>query len=226
MIPNTVLSSFAITIMIPVPTSSLLGRLSLHPTITWGFLIYRTTYTPQSEERFPAILETIRSLMRPYILREQAQVSEFLGPSHPEVTGYDMIWPRYRPVLMNNPEFDKMPLSSVRSHFESWIKSQDEALTLPSQQHICLVIDNDAVEACAHARPLREGETTRELRRNGNRQNWWVRAVEAWPELDESSDGYDGTMRVSLFDVWDLWALVWNPTPVAHLDRKDGLFWY
>ncbi|OJI98798.1 hypothetical protein ASPVEDRAFT_881855 [Aspergillus versicolor CBS 583.65] len=54
---------------------------------------------------------------------------------------------------------------------------------------------------------------------------WCLKAVEAWPELDETSDNYDGIMKTQVEFLWELWKDTTDQYPVAYLEREaDGTY--
>ncbi|KAL4899094.1 hypothetical protein BDW74DRAFT_184098 [Aspergillus multicolor] len=165
-------------------------------------------------------MKTINSYIRRGILNEHRWNPPL--PTEPSRATYKMLCDRYRPTIMDDPQqFNNILLSSVRSHFEAWAARDDVFhASLPSQQHACLVIDDEVVEALADARPWVEGVIDYAVDRDANRLRWWVKVVEADPDLEETVDEYDGTMKASIFELWPLWTATNDPVPpIAHLER-------
>ncbi|RDW64397.1 uncharacterized protein DSM5745_09808 [Aspergillus mulundensis] len=203
--------------MAPDGTWRLIRHLGSLPTRHWGFSIYRTTYTPLSQQRFPDLIKTINSYMKRSILKEHGFNPALL--TEPRRATYEMLCDCYRPTILDNTQlFNNISLPSVRSHFEAWSEQQHVFNpALPSQLHACLVIDDEMVNALADARPWVEGVADDAVDRKFNRLGWWVKVVEAWPDLEET---LDGTMRVLIFELWRLWTAIHDPVPpIAHLER-------
>ncbi|KAF7115479.1 hypothetical protein CNMCM5793_002437 [Aspergillus hiratsukae] len=213
-------------------------ELRLPQSPTWGFVIYRTTYTPQSYRQFPRIIELTNSCIRRDVLEEYASVKEYyLGPPEELKSGYQLICAKHRPIIIEDRNrLDGISLHSVRSHFESWIDDRASGRGrekpdwgLPTQRHVCLVVDEEVgrVLERANAKPFKEGT---EEEKNAWRylNEWWVKAVEPWPEIDElerEHTGFDGTMKVSVLALWDLWSMMDDPYPMWMLRRdKNGLY--
>ncbi|GIC94626.1 uncharacterized protein Aud_001955 [Aspergillus udagawae] len=130
----------------------------------------------------------------------------------------------------------RIPLHSVRSHFETWIDDrasgrgrEKQDWGHPTQRHVCLVVDEEVCQvlAKADAKPFWEGS---EEEKNSWQylDEWWLKAVEPWPEIDElerEHTGFDGTMKASVLALWRLWGHMDNPYPMWMLRRdKDGLY--
>ncbi|RDW64395.1 uncharacterized protein DSM5745_09806 [Aspergillus mulundensis] len=196
--------------------SSLISSLRHFPQARWGFTIYRTTYTPLSDRHFPRIIETINSWTKRGADKDYSLVNPYLNLTHR--SAYNLLCARYRPTVMENPhEFNDIPLSSVRSHFETWGSQQDINLVWSSQTRACLVIDDEVVEALADAVPWIEGVTDDTAVYRQNSLRWWVKVVEAEPDLEDTYFGpgdYDGTMmKASVLALWPLWKDITDPEP-------------
>jgi hypothetical protein len=55
------------------------------------------------------------------------------------------------------------------------------------------------LEALADARPWLEGGMDDILDFRQNSLRWWVKVAEAWPDLEETFDDYDGSIEASVF---------------------------
>ncbi|CBF89258.1 predicted protein [Aspergillus nidulans FGSC A4] len=143
--------------------------------------------------------------------------------TQPDRGTYEMLWNRYQPTIMDNQQkFNSLPLSSVRSHFEEWAEQQDINRVLSSQRRACLVIDDEVIDALADARPWIAGGMDDVLDFHQNSLRWWVKVVEAWPDLEETYDDYDGSMKASIFALWRLWKDIKDPEPtMASLPRNE-----
>jgi hypothetical protein len=156
------------------PAECLAAFLEGSTTARWGFVIYRTTYTPYSNRRFPQLVNLFSACIRRELFEEHASDRfDVTGRPIPDCRAmYDLIWARHRPVIMDDPaKFEGMTLQAVRSHFEGWVVQRPPVLeeeegdvgTLvevevdfshpPSQTHACLVFDEEVLRALTRAKP-------------------------------------------------------------------------
>jgi hypothetical protein len=88
---------------------------------TWGYTIYRTTYTPQSHTAFPRIVDLTTAYIKDGFykdyrscLRYNRRADEF------NRTPFDEIWAKYKPrVVEDASQFDGVSLEQVRAHFKA-----------------------------------------------------------------------------------------------------------
>lgn len=206
------------------PASKLASDLQCFPTSTWGFVIYRTTYTPLSDREFPLVLQTINRHIRTALLAQRAEARQILGDRNSLASSLDVIWPRFRTTIMDNRNRFNVPLSYVRSDVESWLRSQKRQGD-NSDHNICLAVDGEALKAFADARaglpaedrPGDVGIASTDMDGLGK---WCLKAVEAWSELDEAWDDYDGIMKTQVRVLWELWQVTTDNYPVAYLQRE------
>ncbi|GFF82686.1 hypothetical protein IFM61392_07917 [Aspergillus lentulus] len=168
--------------MIPTPTQHLIDRLRLPKAPSWGFVIYRTTYSPQSYHQFPRIIELTNSLIKREILHEYAMSKDsYAGPPEELKNGYQLICAKHRPIIIEDrTQLNGISLHGVRSHFESWIDDyasgrgrENYNWGYSTQRHVCLVVNEEVCQALENAdtKLIREG-AGEYLRK------WWVKAVE------------------------------------------------
>ncbi|KAJ0417201.1 hypothetical protein BJY00DRAFT_316156 [Aspergillus carlsbadensis] len=133
--------------------------------MTWGFAIYRTAYGPQSHQLFPQVLKLINSSTKRAIFEEKSWSDAYAEPAT-----YEAIGSRYHPVITND---------SARGERDG------------ISRRTCIVIDDEVLQTLADAvaQLPREAEedvvddhTTHLLKRKAW---WWVKTVEAWPDLEE-----------------------------------------
>lgn len=125
------------TVAIGRPARRLASDLKCFPTSTWGFVIYRTTNTPLSDREIPLVLQTINHHIRTALLDQRAEARQILGDRDPLASSLDVIWPRFRTTIMDDRNRFSVPLSYVRSDFESWLRSQKRDCD-NSDHNICL----------------------------------------------------------------------------------------
>ncbi|CAP93079.1 Pc16g04090 [Penicillium rubens Wisconsin 54-1255] len=105
---------------------------------TWGYTIYRTTYTPQSNAAFPA-------------------ANEF------NITPWDEIWPNYQPrVIEDASRFDGASIDQLRKHFRADAIERDMLDVFPSYR-MFIVIDEESFQTLRNA-PFPENSKYEERR--------------------------------------------------------------
>ncbi|KAL4867512.1 hypothetical protein BDV12DRAFT_171324 [Aspergillus spectabilis] len=180
---------------LPMATKNLLDFLRGTPGMTWGFVIYRTTYTPQSNLQFPKLLDIFQANIQRRISTE-LEPSSYIGHSRAD---NELLMARYRPVVMDNPKFNKLSIPEVRSHFEAWVglpdQVMDDDIRPDEQKSACLVIDEEVMEVLADAKPYRREDYPVSVIRH------WVKAVEAYPD----DDGLE-YLKVPIPDLWSFWS--------------------
>ncbi|KAL2817180.1 hypothetical protein BJX63DRAFT_386318 [Aspergillus granulosus] len=211
--------------MLPFPTKSLGNHLRYVATRTWGFVIYRTTYTPYSHQRFPQIVEILNSCIRSEIFTEYASYAYDIHGRPIDCRAlYDLIWARHRPVIMDNPaKFNRISLEAVRSHFESWVGPEEDVdpNRQTAQTHACLVVDEEVLNVLSDVKPLPEDVSVEYLMP----ATWWVKSVEAYPDLeDDPLEVWDGTLKVPIRGLWHFWKMVDDPASMQELITKDGIY--
>lgn len=96
-------------------------HLSADGTPGWGYIIYRTTYTPESTTLFPRVLTLLNNYIRAGIDRELHECKRN-NMDNPDPLPNDEVWRLHRPtVLDDKAEFDGLSPDGVRAHFESWV---------------------------------------------------------------------------------------------------------
>ncbi|CEL11478.1 hypothetical protein ASPCAL14580 [Aspergillus calidoustus] len=133
-----------------------------------------------------------------------------------------MIQSRDHPVIMDNPaRFTGLSLAAVRLHFEAYTKEcQARGERDGISRRACLVVDDEVLQILAGAVAQSSAEV--EVAHVVNRRACWVKTVEAWPDLDETHDDYDGSMKCSVSALWRLWQWASDPDPIAILMRDEN----
>ncbi|KAJ5356287.1 hypothetical protein N7517_010896 [Penicillium concentricum] len=142
---------------------------------TWGYVIYRTTYTPQSDTAFSQIVDLLNSYIKQELFSEYDSTPKSKLHSA-EPTPYHEIWAQHRPVIMADPvQFDEASIDSIRSHFESWVNSRERR-----NHTTCIVIDDESLQAFLDAQPTEKWESNR-----GIHSIRYLKVLTAFPEIDE-----------------------------------------
>ncbi|KAK4867252.1 hypothetical protein LT330_000762 [Penicillium expansum] len=151
---------------------------------TWGYVIYRTTYTPQSNVAFLRIIDLLNSYMKHGLYSEC--VSSGSNPqTNTELASYHEIWAQHRPIIMNHPKFDGASIDSIRAHFRRWADLQEDQ-GISTQYRMCMVIDEESLQTLLDAPPLQECLDEKIINP--------MRHVKVVPLLSDSDDEFDGFM--------------------------------
>jgi hypothetical protein len=123
--------------------------------LTWGFTIYRTTYTPQSEATFPAIVDLITAYVKNEFYKEHQDLLEKgrggqgRTVTEDNIAVFDEIWAKYEPRdIQDTAQFDGASIDQVRSHFEGWVNERDMADRFPDYR-MFIVIDEESCQSFA-----------------------------------------------------------------------------
>ncbi|CAG8397363.1 unnamed protein product [Penicillium salamii] len=154
----------------------------------WGYVIYRTTYTPQSDIFFPKIIALLNDNIKHELFAECGLTKKYQA-QNAKLTAYDEIWTHHLPILMENQaQFDNASIDSVQAHFRSWVhdmQQKDQNVLYP----MCIVIDEESLQEFVDASfpddHLEEGRLNQPLR--------YVKVIKAFPAAD-SDDIYDAFM--------------------------------
>ncbi|KAJ6123596.1 hypothetical protein N7471_010913 [Penicillium samsonianum] len=121
---------------------------------TWGYVIYRTTYTPQSNTAFLRIIELLNSYIK-HGLYSECVSSGNNTPMNTDLTSYHEIWAQHRSIIMNHPKFDGASLDSIRAHFRRLVDLQEDQ-GHSTQYRMCMVIDEESLQTLLDAPPPQE----------------------------------------------------------------------
>lgn len=134
---------------LPWPTQRLHAAVKCEA--TWGYVIYRTTYTSQSNTAFPQIVDLLNSYIKDELFSEYTLAKK--GSTGTEPTPYHEIWSHHLPVIMADPaHFDGASTEWIQDHFQSWVNSRqkpDQANLYPT----CIVIDEESLQEYVNAPP-------------------------------------------------------------------------
>ncbi|CEJ62485.1 hypothetical protein PMG11_10982 [Penicillium brasilianum] len=165
---------------------------------TWGFTIYRTTYTPRSEAAFPAIVDLITAYVKEDFYKDHKTLLEDSPSANKvDITIFDEMWAKYQPrVIEDAAQFDGASIEQVRSHFEAWANERHMADRFPSYR-MFIVIDEESLQSLQDT-PIPEECFPGSKHWLGH----YVKLVEAWQEPEHP---FMGWMKCSLRGLWDVW---------------------
>jgi hypothetical protein len=173
--------------------NDLRNSLCIYP--DWGYVIYRTTYSAESDTLFPDAIRYIEACIKQAFFQENKE-----DPTNEP----NEIWAKHRSTIVQDPaQFNGASLEAIRAHFEAWVNAQGMRDNW-TKWRMCMIIDEESlqtlkgtsVEALENERPENSDD---ELR--------CVKALEAFPHTDQY-DKFPGWMRCWTHALWDLWAMM------------------
>jgi hypothetical protein len=163
------------------------GRLSVFP--HWGYVIYRTTYSAESNAFFPDIIRFIEACIKKQFASAGADRSR-------NYVSED--WPKYRSTIMEDPaQFQGASLDEIRTHFETWVDAQGMRDKW-TKFRMCIILDEESLQTLKDATVV---ETERE---NFHEPLRYVKVLEAFPDIDQY-DIFPGWMKCWTYALWSLW---------------------
>ncbi|KAJ5415787.1 hypothetical protein N7465_004482 [Penicillium sp. CMV-2018d] len=173
----------------------------------WGYIIYRTVYTPESNELWPIVMERIAHQLNRGIECELDYPRERHGDeSRPE----QLIEESHKDVVISDPSrWDGASLEQVRDHFAVYLrKIKQEDYSEESRFASCLVVDERSLKSIAK-----------------DDRNGFVGVVDGRynPEERYDNPSYRGFMRVQIKALWDLYVNYdWEPMSTLCPKHPDG----
>ncbi|KAJ5316722.1 hypothetical protein N7508_001230 [Penicillium antarcticum] len=159
----------------------------------WGYIIYRTVYTPESEELWPIAIEKLTRVINKWIKGELNHPRKRYGDNpRPE----QLIEESHKDVIISDSSrWDGASIEQVRGHFAQYLrKIKQEEHCEDSRFAVCLIIDERSLKSIVATEDPHGG---------------FVGVVDGryTPEKRYDSPSYRGYMRVL---VWALWPLYLN----------------
>ncbi|KAJ5160351.1 uncharacterized protein N7482_007355 [Penicillium canariense] len=184
----------------PASTWELYQNLKVHP--TWGYVIYRTTYSPPSDAHFSTIVKYLDACLKAEFFRECAREVEYQPSVDPAI--YNVIWSKHSSTIMEDKaHFDGASTDSIRAHFEAWVDAQGQRDRF-NKFRMCIVIDEECLQTLiGTSAEAIEQETEYETEETVR----YVKVVEAWPIVDQY-DEFPGWMKCWSRVLWDLWKMM------------------
>lgn len=121
----------------------------------WGYAIYRTVYTSESDVLFPLALAKLDAYVHHEI--DWDLYDDSLVAHTPEKPPYDPapnreIRDRYESVVLEDMErYDGASMDSIREYFRQWVEGQGKWVGDDPRFQVCLVFDDAAVRALSDA---------------------------------------------------------------------------
>ncbi|KFY59938.1 hypothetical protein V496_05479 [Pseudogymnoascus sp. VKM F-4515 (FW-2607)] len=171
---------------------------SLHQP-TWGFTIFRTVYTPQSDAQFSLFLAKLDSYVKSSIDYE-LRPSPFIAPSTEapfDSSPNEEMKRRHANDVIEDLNLDGASIDEVRSAFTKWLKDSGVDLELPdpyTRHRVCIMVD-EAVLNSVVAGP-EDPNQSHEL------ESVWVRVV---AYFSPGQQEWQGWLKVGLNALYFFW---------------------
>ncbi|KAF3391708.1 hypothetical protein F1880_007964 [Penicillium rolfsii] len=125
---------------LPDTTWELFHNLRVYP--SWGYVIYRTTYSPESTAHFSTVIQYLEACIRKSFFAEAAEFASTGGD--PAI--YVGIWAQYSlTVIEDATQLDGVSIDSIRARFEEWVDAQGQRDKF-NKYRMCIVIDEECLQ--------------------------------------------------------------------------------
>ncbi|CAG8211342.1 unnamed protein product [Penicillium nalgiovense] len=167
---------------------------------TWGFTVYRTIYTPESDAAFADVVDLITAYLKDGFYKQYKSLRENPRTAdQADEAVFDELWAAYKPRVMDDAtQFDGLSIDQLRTQFEAWAEEQGRADNFPGYR-MFIVVDEESLNSLQNA-PIPAELPTGMKRRIAH----YVKLVEAGQEQDRDSL-FLGWMKCSLKGLWDMW---------------------
>ncbi|KAJ5966824.1 Aldo/keto reductase [Penicillium viridicatum] len=157
---------------------------------TWGYTIYRTTSTPQSNAAFLCMVDLTTKYMKDGFYNYYESSRQYNSRANEfNITPWDKIWPNYQPrVIEDASQFDGASIDQLREHFRAEATERDVLDEFPGYR-MFIVIDEESFQTLQNAPPP-------------EKRRYYVKLVEALGV--DPYESFPGWMKCSLpsFEVW------------------------
>ncbi|KAJ5639540.1 uncharacterized protein N7484_007402 [Penicillium longicatenatum] len=189
----------------------------------WGYTIYRTVYTPESDLHWEAAADAIRANIFATLDWQLKNGRRQDKHSHRLVReGYRSL------VFEDKARFDGATISQIREHFKASVNN--EPAPLGNRFRWCLVIDQEALQSfIRHPEPA--GTYIQDEPDAKEKNGAWVTVVDPdWKATNEYSERfYPGFMRIHLNRLFRL-AYNGDVMPMSHMstdmDSPEDIPWF
>jgi hypothetical protein len=124
----------------PYPLWELFDKLKIHP--SWGYIIYRTTYSSESDAHFSTVIKYLEACIKKSFFAEAAECANKSTGVNPAI--YEGIWARHSlTVIEDVTQFDRASIDSIRARFEEWVDAQHQRDKF-NKYRMCIVMMRNA----------------------------------------------------------------------------------
>jgi hypothetical protein len=197
----------------------------------WGYAIYRTVYTSESDEnesdeKWDAAIEKLEALMFREIDRELWWRPTKLAPIFESKPPFDATVNEKIKEHMKNHFisdkglYDNASFDQIRGYFSTLLQSWDEGANPKPNSSFCLVIDEEALKSLIDApQPIRD--PTMDL----NSEKGYVKAIDiSFDPATRTRADYEGWMKINLNRIFNMYELENMEEMCPWRDEETGEF--
>ncbi|KAF7173063.1 hypothetical protein CNMCM6106_007190 [Aspergillus hiratsukae] len=176
---------------------------SMHSKFPWGYMIYRTVYTAESDELWPIAMEKLTQIMDYSIESDLYAEIRHKKPEDPEPdpTAERLVKESRKDVIFSDKKFwDGAGIEQVRQHFADYLRASKGRGY--GRFEGCLIIDERSLKSIVASPVFRRGEAPQ---RHGQPYGFVGMIDGRYPET-RYEPKYTGFMRVELPCLWPLYA--------------------
>ncbi|KAJ5195295.1 uncharacterized protein N7498_008733 [Penicillium cinerascens] len=171
----------------------------------WGYIIYRTVYTAESDELWPIAIEKLAKVMNYSIDSGLYAIIKHKKPGDPEPDGdaERLVKEAHKDVIFSDKQFwDGASIEQVRQHFSEYLRASKGLCT--GRFEGCLLIDERSLKSIvASPDPQSWLEETRPKKPS---QPWgFVGMIDGRYPENRYKPHYTGYMRVDILSLWNLY---------------------
>ncbi|KAB8222313.1 hypothetical protein BDV33DRAFT_168892 [Aspergillus novoparasiticus] len=171
----------------------------------WGYIIYRTVYTAESDKLWPLAMAKLHRFIKHSIMQDYSlQVDRYGDNSRPE----QLVQESHKDVIISDKQrWDGAGIEQIRQHFKSYLGKTKLGMDRGRGRfEACMVIDERSLKSIiASPEP---GSKSR------FRQPYaFVGMADGWHDLEQKGNpGYSGFMRVEIDYLWELYVYfgIWS----------------
>jgi hypothetical protein len=163
---------------------------------TWGFTIFRTVYTPESDAQFQSFLGKLNSYVKDYVFRDLNSPPQSSGPPYDPAPNEE-IMRRFVNEIVEDPKLDGANEDQVRDAFAQWLRDHDvdlEMHALITRHRVCIMVDEGVLNSVAAA--PEDPSQPYELK------SVWVKVVEY---CDPTEEEWQAWFKAGLGALYCLW---------------------
>lgn len=184
----------------------------------WGYVIYRTTYTTESETAFPHAIRHIEACLENGFFHSAQPTRRYTDTKLREM------WSKHRSTIIEDPvQLNGASLEKVRLHFQNWVdiqlKGERDSF---NKFRMCLIIDEECLQTLKDA-PVE----VEHIRFSDDEQLRMVKALEAFPIMDPFST-FPGWMKCWTHALWFFWECMADSEEMRKsydsIEDSDSLF--
>ncbi|KAJ5141856.1 Mitochondrial carrier protein LEU5 [Penicillium atrosanguineum] len=171
----------------------------------WGYIIYRTVYTAESDELWPIAMDKLAKVINYSIDSDFLAEIQYKEPEDPEpdADAERLVKETHKDVIFSDKQFwDGASTEQVRQHFSEYLRASKGRGT--GRFEGCLLIDERSLKsivASPDPQPWVKGRRTKKPS-----QPWgFIGMIDGRYPENRYEPRYTGYMRVEIFSLWNLY---------------------